>query len=117
MPQEQMGNLKRKIGRDDVEKPAKTKRPQKSKHAASGTTAKSTRSKSEKKAAEGAAKSKTKKNGTGRSELDALKEENAALKAQLAAANARVDYLLSVTKDVTARLDAVIALIRGLVKS
>ncbi|MDZ4792241.1 MAG: DUF4164 family protein [Hyphomicrobiales bacterium] len=51
------------------------------------------------------------------SEIDALKQENAKLKVDLEAANARKDEILIITADVTKRLDAVIAAIRTIVKN
>jgi hypothetical protein len=50
-------------------------------------------------------------------QLEALKRENEALKAQLAAAIERANHLAEVTGSVVRQLDGVISVIRGLVQS
>lgn len=113
-----------------MDKPDKQKRPPKTKAAEKPAVAKTTAaSPGKSKAATPAATSapvtarKTraasvagKPKAKAVSELDALRAENAELKAKLAAAEGRVAHLLSLTQDVTAKLDDAIALIRGLVR-
>ncbi len=72
--------------------------------------------------AEGATSKRASKNelpgdGVKTREIDALKQENARLKIDLEAANARRDEIMLITADVTKRLDAVIAAIRSMVKN
>ncbi len=95
-----------------MEKKSKAKQPRgaKASTVASAPVAESAKSKRVSKSALAEKSAKT-------SEVDALKQENARLKVDLEAANARRDEIMLVTADVTKRLDAVIAAIRSIVKN